>query len=175
MTTHRFIGTHGQEQRTIELEPHEGGRYRITVDDRAYEVDARQLEGGNWSLLIDGKSYDVELERTGDQESLGHYNALVWGKVVDLTVRDERHLRMGVGSGALSAEGPQVVLCPMPGKIVKLLVAVGDEVEANQPLVIVEAMKMENELRAPTSGKVSKISVEEGQAVEANAKLIALE
>jgi biotin carboxyl carrier protein len=176
MPRQQFIGAHGSEERSIEIEKRHGCEYTVTIDGVSYEVDARQFEAGTWNLIIDGQSYDVELEVAGDNESEGFYNALVRGNIVNLNVQDERRRRASMlGSGLVKVEGPQVLAAPMPGKIVKILVEVGAEVEDGQGLVVVEAMKMENELRAPTNGTVTSIFVEEGQAVEARAKLLALE
>ena len=81
----------------------------------------------------------------------------------------------GPGKGAAAAEGPQRVTSPMPGKIVKVLVKPGDKVDARQGLVVVEAMKMENELRARAAGTVTEVRVTEGSSVEAGAILVVLE
>jgi biotin carboxyl carrier protein len=175
MGAERYIATYGQQTRELELESLGHGRYRVTLNGRAHEVDARRATGGNWSLLIDGQSYDIELEVAGSHEGEGRYNALVRGRVVPLTVQDERHIRMAHAARKLKVEGPQVITCPMPGKVVKVLVQPGTTVGDGQALVVIEAMKMENEIRAPTGGKVARIFVEEGQTIEANAKLVSLE
>ena len=117
----------------------------------------------------------MELEIAGDAERDGQYNALVRSSVVHLTVVDERQLRLRGSDSSMAEDGPQVVASPMPGKVVKLLVGPGDEVEDGQPLIVIEAMKMENELRAPTAGVVAEVFVAEGEAVDARTKLIALE
>jgi biotin carboxyl carrier protein len=83
--------------------------------------------------------------------------------------------RFGRGGGASLAAGTQRVLAPMPGKVVKVLVKAGDEVKARQGLVVVEAMKMENELRSPKDGRVSDVLVAEGASVEAGRLLVVVE
>jgi biotin carboxyl carrier protein len=83
--------------------------------------------------------------------------------------------RFGRGAGAAQAAGTQQVLAPMPGKVVKILVKPGDEVKARQGLVVVEAMKMENELRSPKDGRVSDVLVAEGASVEAGRLLVVVE
>jgi biotin carboxyl carrier protein len=177
MPTQRFIGEGpGRESTQVDVEKKADGRYVVTIAGERHEVDARRFERGVWNLLIDAQSFDVELEiAQGTNESEGHYNALVRGQVMALRMRDERQVRMGIGGDGPKQEGPAIVLAPMPGKVVKLLVGVGDVVEAGQPVVVVEAMKMENELRAPSAGTVASVFVAEGQAVEGRAKLIALE
>nr|WP_306414357.1 biotin/lipoyl-containing protein [Corallococcus exiguus] len=82
---------------------------------------------------------------------------------------------MRAAAGSFSVEGRQVILAPMPGKVVKVLVAVGEEVKEGQGLVVVEAMKMENELKSPKAGKVTEVFAKEGTAVENNAKLVVVE
>jgi biotin carboxyl carrier protein len=174
MSEQKFIATHGEQTRELKVTALGDGRYAVTIDGVSRQVDARRFAGGTWSLLIDQESFDVELEVAGPTESAGQYNSLVRGQVVRLTVRDERHARMGAQQ-KLEVRGPQVLVSPMPGKVVKLLATVGQEVVEGQALVIVEAMKMENELRAPKSGRVGQVFVSEGQNVEHRAKLVSVE
>jgi biotin carboxyl carrier protein len=83
--------------------------------------------------------------------------------------------RFGRGGGGAVAAGTQQVLAPMPGKVVKVLVKPGDDVKARQGLVVVEAMKMENELRSPKDGRVAEVLVTEGASVEAGRLLVVVE
>jgi len=175
MATHRYVASSSGISKNLDLTPTGKGEYAITLDGVIHHVDARRLAGGNWSVLIDGQSYDIELEVAGTSEREGAYNALIRGRVVALNVQDERRVRMAAGARKVKVEGPQLVKCPMPGKIIKILVAVDQVVEDGTPLLLVEAMKMENEIRSPTKGKVTKIFVEAGQNVEANAKLVSVE
>jgi biotin carboxyl carrier protein len=87
-------------------------------------------------------------------------------------IRDPRRWRRG--SSAIEAEGPQEIMAPMPGKIVKLLVSEKQEVSRNQGLLVIEAMKMQNELRAPRSGRVERIYAVEGMGVETGVRLLRL-
>jgi biotin carboxyl carrier protein len=102
-------------------------------------------------------------------------NVLVRGQVSRVDVADERRLRLRAGSAGFSVEGKQVINAPMPGKVVKVLVKQGDEVKEGQGLVVVEAMKMENELKSPKAGKVVELLAKEGTTVENNAKLVVVE
>jgi biotin carboxyl carrier protein len=159
------------KERIVDLEPLEGSLFRVSVDGAAPKViDARHLEGHVVHLLVDGKSHEVDLEEDG--ESL---NVLVDDNVLRVDVLDERRRRLKQARGKFSVAGPQTIRAPMPGKIVKILVKAGDSVVEGQGVIIVEAMKMENELRAPKGGKVSGIFVTEGQTVENRANLIAIE
>ena len=150
--------------------------YRIAIhpgtkespDPRVLDVDAVHLPGQAMSLLLDGRSVRCEVE-SGKE---GHLAVLVGDEVHELEVLDERRLRLRRASGKFSLEGPQRVDSPMPGKVVRVLVKQGDQVEEGQGLVVVEAMKMENELRSPKAGVVAELHAQEGQAVEAGAKLV---
>jgi biotin carboxyl carrier protein len=171
----KFIARFGDTEEEIKVARDENQRYLVEIDGVVHHVDAKRFAGGTWSLVIDNQSYDVELEVGSGSESDGRYNTLVRGSIVRLTVIDERRARMGVVSKKFAVEGPQTIHSPMPGKVVKILVAPGQAVEENQPLIIVEAMKMENELRSPKAGKVGNILVTAGQAVEAQAALLTVE
>lgn len=175
MSGQDLIARHGDTEKNVRVERVGEGRYRVDIDGKSHEVDARHIAAGTMSLLIDDASYDVELEVAGDNESKGAYNVLVRGQVMALEVLDERQVRMGISSSAFAVEGPQTITAPMPGKVVDVLVAVGDEVEDGAPLCIIEAMKMENELKSPKAGKVSAVHVDKGAAVEAGAKLVSVE
>ena len=102
-------------------------------------------------------------------------NVLVGETVHPLEILDERKLRLRRAAGKFTLEGPQRIDAPMPGKITRVLVKVGDEVQEGQGLVVVEAMKMENELKSPKAGKVVELLAKEGTAVENNAKLVVVE
>jgi biotin carboxyl carrier protein len=166
-----FTKVRGQGNQTpVDIEPLGGGRFALTLDGKRHEVDALTLEHGAVSMVLDGASYSVELEEIGDEVSV-----LVRGQVFNIDVADERRLRLRTAAAAFTAEGKQIVTAPMPGKLVKVLVKVGDEVKEGQGLVVVEAMKMENELKSPKAGKVTELFAQEGAAVENNARLVAVE
>ena len=115
------------------------------------------------------KSYDTAFEPGPGGTLIVHVN----GIAVPLTVLDRRTGRSRVREGRADA-APQTVVAPMPGRIVKVLVKPDEAVVARQPLVVVEAMKMENELRAPRAGVVTDVRVAEGASVEANTVLVVL-
>ena len=135
---------------------------------RELKVDAVVLDGSSCSLLIDGNSFDVTVHRL-----LDHYQVTVNGVSFEIALRDPKQLRYQTGTGEDSA-GPASVRSPMPGKLVKLLVAEGDPVKEGQGVAVVEAMKMQNELRASKSGSVEKLCVVEGQAVNAGESLLTI-
>jgi biotin carboxyl carrier protein len=154
----------------VDIEPLGGGRFALVLDGQRHEVDALALDHGAVSLLVDGESFSVEFDESGDEVAV-----LVRNQVTRIDVADERKLRLRAARSGFIAEGRQVVIAPMPGKVVKVLVKLGDEVKEGQGLVVVEAMKMENELKSPKAGKVTELLAQEGTAVEQNARLVAIE
>lgn len=159
-----------KEQVPVDIEPLGGDRYAITLNGARHEIDACVLAHGAVSLLIDGTSYNVEFEENGDEVAVSFR-----GDVRRIDVADERSLRLRAGNAAFNVEGKQLITAPMPGKVVKVLVKLGDEVQEGQGLVVVEAMKMENELKSPKAGKVVELMAKEGSTVENGAKLIVVE
>jgi biotin carboxyl carrier protein len=158
------------EAAPIDVEALGAGRYAVTLGGQRHEVESLVLPHEAVSLLVDGKSYAVEFEESGDE-----LKVLVRGQVTRVDVADERKMRLRAASQAFTVEGPQVIAAPMPGKIVKVFVKPGDEVKEGQGLVVVEAMKMENELKSPKAGRVKEVAAVEGTAVENNAKLVVIE
>ena len=159
-----------KEPVAVDIEPIGPGRFALTLGDERHEVDALKLDHGAVSLIVDGESFSVEFDESGDEVAV-----LVRDQVTRIDVADERKLRLRAGRSSFVVEGPQVVTAPMPGKLVKILVKVGEAVKEGQGLVVVEAMKMENELKSPKAGKVTELFVREGTAVEQNTKLVAVE
>jgi biotin carboxyl carrier protein len=159
----------GVDGRTVRVEVcGKDGRYTVTLDGRALEVDFQETGRDFLSLLIDGRSYEVGLEkRPGGFSVVLPDDALF----VELT----EAARSAVDVVKKAASGPARILAPMPGKIVRVLVEAGQPVAAGQGLVVMEAMKMENELKAPRQGTVKQLAAREGQAVETGALLAVLE
>jgi biotin carboxyl carrier protein len=147
--------------RVVELS-RDGSRWRISVDGAALDADAVEVAPNTFSVLLDGESHEVRaapLPGGGVKLHTGltEYTA----EVVDPRAwRGRRH-------GSLEAEGRQQVSAPMPGKVVRILVKQGESVEAGQGIIVVEAMKMQNEIRSPKTGKVERLLAKEGQAVNA--------
>ena len=133
----------------------------MSMDDRERIVDAARVDPFTWSLFVDGISRDVTIVPS----PAGHVNVRVGAAVVAVTVNG-RLRRRGRHAGIVAESGGQRLTAPMPGKVVRVLVQRGAEVAAGQPMVVVEAMKMENELRAGVGGVVSEVHVEGGQSVD---------
>jgi biotin carboxyl carrier protein len=154
----------------------DGGGWSVTLDGRTFRAEVAQVEG-RWSLLLRPagagyyRSYEVAFEASGPGTRLVHVN----GVAVAVTAADPRGLfgrRRDSGAGA-TAGGR--ITAPMPGRIVKVLVARGDRVAAGQGLVVVEAMKMENEVRAPKAGTVVDVPVTEGMSIDGHTLLVVLD
>jgi len=162
-------------EKSVDIEPVAGveGRWRIVVDGAERVVDARRLGPSVWSLLLGDQVVTVDVDAGKDGELLCD----VRGVVVPVAVVDARKRMLEKAQAAQQGQpkGPTVIESNMPGKVVKVLVKVGDAVGANQPLVVVEAMKMENEVRAPRAGAVTVVHVRDGQTVDASGPLVTIE
>jgi biotin carboxyl carrier protein len=143
-------------------------RWSMLVRPAEDETDSPALE--NDPATRRGNSYEFAIER----QARGRQIVRVDGQVVPVTLLAPGRGRAGSGTAAAKAAGPIEIVSPMPGRIVKVLVKTGDAVVARQGLVVVEAMKMENELRAPRAGTVAEVRVREGAPVEANVVLVVM-
>ncbi|MGE5323332.1 MAG: biotin/lipoyl-containing protein [Actinomycetota bacterium] len=143
--------------------------WRCKLDGMDLSLDAVSTQEGVLSILMDGKSYEVKQENTG-----GESNIVVRGVRFPAQVRDPRSLRSRRGADT-GGEGPKKIVAPMPGKVVRILASVGASVEHGQGVIVIEAMKMQNELKAPKKGTVKKLNVTEGSAVEAGQPLAEVE
>ena len=160
--------------RVVSIERAAAGRYRVTVDGRAHLVDAARVGQFGLSLLMDGDggaSRDVQVAPAGPP---GEMLVRLDGRTIPALV-DGRRSRRASADGGAHARGEQAVVAPMPGRVVRLLVARGDDVAARQGVVVVEAMKMENELRSPKAGRVKDVAVAAGASVEAGRVLVVIE
>jgi len=140
----------GRQQRVeLPAEAATGGVLDCVVDGEAITVDARFPERGILSLIVEGRQYRCVLD--GDA-------VIIAGQRHEFSIEDPRSLqgRRGAGDGGA---GPRTVKAPMPGRVVRVLVAEGDEVAEHQGVIVIEAMKMQNELKSPKDGRVMKIAV----------------
>jgi biotin carboxyl carrier protein len=149
-------------------------KWQVAVNGRTLEIDSdqlgivKQVEPGVYSILLNGTSYEIRL--TGTSEGL---DAETRGRTLRVEVRDPRDTsrasRTSIGSGR------QNVSAPMPGKVIRVLVQAGDSVAAGQGLIVVEAMKMQNEMKAARPGRVTQIRVQAGDTVGAGDTLLVIE
>ena len=148
--------------RTVELTRNTDG-WHITVEpDHAVNGYAVEISPGLYSILIDGTSHEVRVVQTPNGSLTLHTAHLE----IAAEINDPRAWR-GRRHGHIEAEGRQQITAPMPGKVVRLLVKPGDQVKGGQGLLVVEAMKMQNEVRSPKTGKVERLLAKEGQPVNA--------
>jgi len=154
---------------TVQVERSPDGRFHVAVDGEMRSVDVQQTDVGLSLVFEDGRS----LEAAATPQAAGEWLIQLPHVDVAVVVDGQRHGRRGVGGP--SGAGAQRVTAPMPGRVLRVLVAVGDEVGHRQGLVVVEAMKMENELGAPKAGRVTEILVVEGISVEAGRLLMMIE
>lgn len=155
--------------RTVRVEVRgESGRYLVTLDGQSLEVDFQATGGDFASLIVDGRSWEAGIVRQPDG-----YTVAVAGATYEVELKDAAR---GAGPSVRArAAGPVVLKAPMPGKVVRVLAAPGQQVQAGEGLLVMEAMKMENELKAPRAGRVREVHVAERQAVETGAPLLVLE
>ena len=166
----RYFVTLGAREIPVDVTPLSSGGFDVLVDGKRVSVDAVPA-GGAISLRIDGRIVDVVLD---GRSPAVRFAAL--GRSGGATVETDRSRAAPLPHSIRGARtSHDFVVAPMPGRIVRILVCAGDRVEAGAPLIVVEAMKMENELRASHAGAVAEIIVRPGDAVEGGAKLIRLE
>jgi biotin carboxyl carrier protein len=156
------------ERVTVERD---GALYRVAIGERRYEVEARALGPFVKSLLVDGESHETAVFRKAERRwSVG------WrGRSSEVEIVDPLEHLAEQAHGDGGRRGRQVVHAYMPGRVVSVAVAEGDALEAGSPLLVLEAMKMQNEIRAESAGTVRKVHVAPGQAVEGGDPLVELE
>ncbi len=145
------------------------GRYRVAIGDEVSDVDARQAAEGIWSLLICGVSHVVDVS---DRDGVSVVE--LDGESYHIRVEEETRYIIRTRGGKAGAGG-QVLKAPMPGKVVHIEVEVGQTVNPGDGLIVLEAMKMENEFRAVVAGSVREIHVQVGQAVNPGDTLLVIE
>ena len=159
--------------RTVSIERLRTGHFTVTVDGVSTLVDAERIGEFGVSLLFPDAGHTSEAVQIAPTPNGGERLAVWQGVAVPVTLNGRRLGSSAAGGG--TPHGEQKVTAPMPGRVVRVLVAEGDEVEARQPVVVIEAMKMENELRSPVAGRVREISAAAGASVEAGRVLVVIE
>lgn len=163
----KFKAYLGKTEHDLEVRARDGG-YDVDIDGASTFVDSSRLEASFYSLIVDGRSYEVSVEESDrDTYSVRHGGYLRSIRLID-------PLSAAAGAG-LGVSGPSELKAFMPGRVVTILVSEGDAVEEGQPLLVLEAMKMENQVEAPRDGVVKSISVSAGDTVEAGAHLAIIE
>jgi biotin carboxyl carrier protein len=157
----QLTGPSGKRKHMVELE-RKGNVSTVSLDGKPVDADAVQVAPNAISVMLGGQSFEIHVSSSVD----GTLKLQCGAHEFSADIIDPRAWR-GRKHSAVEVEGRQEILAPMPGKVIRVLAAVGDAVEAGQGLLVVEAMKMQNEIRSPKSGKVERLLVKEGQNVNA--------
>ena len=150
----------GGAPHTVEISDAED-KLQCRIDGIALEADCAEIAAGIYSVLLEGRSFEASVEANCEELRI-----TINGREFAARVRDPRKWQRN-HSAAATSEHRQNVLAPMPGRVVRVLVAVGETIKAGQGLAVVEAMKMQNEVRAPRAGRIERLFVKEGQPVNA--------
>jgi|SRR5437867_2862928 len=150
----------------------EGPRAFAEVDNRSYELDLHESGAGSYVLISNGHVFDCRVE--GNPESGRPIEVIVSTAHYSITLTDPKRLR-GAMSVSAHGDGAVQIIAPMPGKVVRLLVEVGAKVQAEQGILTVEAMKMQNEMKSPKAGMIVAINVQAGATVNAGDVLAVIE
>jgi biotin carboxyl carrier protein len=164
-----YIATRGEREVKVTVKEIGVARYMVTGAEKEYLVDAHQVQDSVWSILYGTESFEVDVQGRDDE-----YEVLIEGDCYKFSLMNEQRKAL-IRAGGKGAVGKALVTSPMPGKVLKLLVAEGEEVQTDQGVIVVEAMKMENELKSAVTGKVKEIFVKEGEVVELGSKLLLVE
>lgn len=150
------------------------GHLEVSLEGGRLEADWAEVAQDVYSILVAGRSYEVQVRAVRAEPGVadGCFTVCIGPRQYRVGVLDPRRRR--ISSSGSARTGPEVIAAPMPGRIVKVLVSRGQTVSPGDGLLVVEAMKMQNELQAPRAGRVEEIYVRESQGVEAGAKLIRL-
>jgi biotin carboxyl carrier protein len=165
-----YTATIGEKEVKVTVEGIGGSNYRVSVDGTSYVVDALQVASHLWSILLGNKPIEVDITPLPGEE----FEILINGDCHKFSLVNEQRKAL-IRSGGKGIAANKILVSPMPGKVVKILVEVGEEVKADHGLIVMEAMKMENELKSSGPGKIKGIFVKEGDVVEAGAKLLLME
>ncbi|HUE99598.1 MAG TPA: biotin/lipoyl-containing protein [Anaerolineales bacterium] len=143
----------------------------VSVDGKVYEVDFESVSGQPvYSLIVDGKSHESYVA-PGDN----NWEVLLRGRLYPVTVEDEREKRLrGAAGGGVAETGEFLLRAPMPGLVVAILVEEGQAVKKGQVLLILESMKMQNELKSPRDGTLGRVRVKAGETVEQKQTLLSI-
>lgn len=164
----KYITTVGEKEFSVEITDD----HHIVVDGKNYRVDFVSVSGQPvYSLIADGRSHEAYVRESDDE-----WQVLLRGRLYPVKVEDEREKRLRVAAGGGVAETGEFHLkAPMPGLVVAVSVEEGEEVKKGQVLIILESMKMQNELKSPRDGVVNRIKVKKGESVEQKQALLSVQ
>ncbi len=165
----RYLATIDGQEHEIEIEELAADSFAFRFGENRFEADLRKLGPASFSVIVNDRSFDFDVARDGEE-------TVVVSRIrsTRLTITDPARRRAGAAKRR-EVSGRVEIKSAMPGRIINVMVAPGDEVKAEQGIVVVEAMKMENEVKAPKAGKVVEVKVTAGQAVEKGQLMIVIE
>ncbi|MBI2394638.1 MAG: acetyl-CoA carboxylase biotin carboxyl carrier protein subunit [Deltaproteobacteria bacterium] len=163
----KYFVTIDEREHCVEVAARPNGELLVTLDGHSFDNDVVVLDDGSLSIRIDGRVLDLTVE--GSPPDVG---VIASGHRAYVRVESDRQRAAAAARKHGGGGHEKAIVAPMPGRVVKVLVQPGDEVAAGQGVVVVEAMKMENELRAKGPGKVAEICVKPGDAIESGARLV---
>lgn len=164
----KMIVKNGKTEKSVKIISKEDNTFTATINDKEYILDIVKVEEGVYSILYNGQSINMEMI---EGDNIGQYKVNTFCNYMELEVAPELSAVMKKNSNRV---GNEQVKAPMSGKIVKIKVKAGDKIEEGDSLVILSAMKMENEIKSSTSGIISKISVKEEDLVKDGQLLITI-
>jgi biotin carboxyl carrier protein len=164
----KFVVTIGGSSQTVEVSG-EAPRYRLTIGSEVWDVDGRLTAQGIYSLLVGGVSYVADVRDAG-----GACVVNIGDERYVLRVEEEARFIIRTRGRAGAGSGPQTLVAPLPGRIVHVAIKPGDRVELGDTLLVIEAMKMENEYKAESAGTVTEVRVAPGQAVNGGDVLVVI-
>ena len=163
----KYFVTIDEREQAVDVEVRPTGELAVSLDGEAVDNDVVVLDDGSLSIRINGKVLDLTVEGTPPDVGV-----VASGHRAYVRVESDRHRAAAAARRTGGSANEKAILAPMPGRVAKLLVNVGDEVKPGQGIVVIEAMKMENELKAKGAGAVAEIHVKPGDAIEAGARLV---
>jgi len=166
----KYIAQIENRRHEVEVEM-EDGLYSVKLDGKKYEVDSRKMPWSSvYSMLIAGKSYEADVRADGDAVSVS-----IQGEMYKISLREELWARISAAAALGPRAGTHELKAPMPGLVVEVRVKPGQKVDKGQPLIVVEAMKMQNEVCAPEAGTVKKVCVKEQDIVTPAGVMVVVE
>ncbi len=164
----KFVATIGDRVESVDITG-SGGGYRVTIGDQVWEVDARLTAPHSYSLLVGGVSYVADVS-----EQEGASVVHVGGETYEVQVEEHTRYTIRTQGGLATQRGARTLTAPLPGRITHVAVQPGDAVSPGDTLLVIEAMKMENEFKASAAGRVVEVRVAAGQAVNAGDVLLVI-
>ncbi|MHB8380996.1 MAG: biotin/lipoyl-containing protein [Candidatus Binataceae bacterium] len=166
----RYVATLDDAEHEIELEEISAESFAITFGGHRFDGDVRKVGPASFSIIIDGRSFDLDVVRDGDTTVVASRTGST-----RLTMADAARRASRTAGQQREVSGRAELKAGMPGRVIAVMVAPGDEVKSGQGVVTLEAMKLENELKSPKTGKVTEVKVVAGQTVEKGELLVVIE